>query len=142
MQQTAAKRSKMEKAIEAYVSFSTALLLRMNIEPPPDGHEDPELDVEAQFSQRAGHGAQHSTVNNKCLSGWCWCKSSLTDQTHFGLRDVSQTRPTLVCETSVSHRTTLFYNPCPLYPRTCYHGDKVTHSVSQPTSPLLIYTPS
>lgn len=89
VQQTAAKRSssKVNKAIEAYVSFSTAHLLRMNIEPPPDGHEDPELDVEAQFSQRAGHSAQQSTVNNKCLSGWCWCKFSLADQTH-ALRSV------------------------------------------------------
>ena len=48
----------------------------MNIEPPPDGHGDPELDVEAQFSQRAGQGARQSTINKKCLSGWCWCKSS------------------------------------------------------------------
>ena len=78
MQQRAAKSSasKLDKAIEAYVKFSTALLLRMNIEPPSDGHEDPELDVEAQFGQRARQGAQQSTVNNKCLSGWCWCKSS------------------------------------------------------------------
>jgi len=47
----------------------------MNIE-PIDAHEDPELDVEAQFSRQAVRGAQAAIVKKKklqCVSGWLWC---------------------------------------------------------------------
>ena len=65
--------------VEAYISFSTAHLLRMNIE-PVNGHEDPELDVEAQFGHHAVRGAQAAIANKKklqCVSGWLWCESPL-----------------------------------------------------------------
>lgn len=78
VQQPASKPSSgVDAMVETYVSFSTAHLLRMNIE-PIDAHEDPELDVEAQFSRQAVRGAQAAIVKKKqlqCVSGWLWCKS-------------------------------------------------------------------
>ena len=48
----------------------------MNIE-PANKHEDPELDVEAQFSRRAVRGQQRTIAKKRqlhCVSGWLWCK--------------------------------------------------------------------
>lgn len=63
------------QGMEKYVKFSLAHTLRMNLEPDPNA-QDPELDVEAQFSRRVVN-RQRKVIANKmrlqCVSGWLWC---------------------------------------------------------------------
>lgn len=71
----ATTKSKKDRAIESYVSFSTAHLLRMHIEPRSQ-LPDPELDVEAQFSSHAIRSQQKAISKRQrkqCVSAWFWC---------------------------------------------------------------------
>jgi hypothetical protein len=63
------------RGVEGYVKFSLAHTLRMNLE-PDSRRQDPELDVEAQFSRNVVK-RQRRVIANKmrlqCISGWLWC---------------------------------------------------------------------
>jgi hypothetical protein len=74
-QADSAKPGCSKRGVEGYVKFSLAHTLRMNLEPDPT-RQDPELDVEAQFSRNVVRRQKRVIANKmrlQCVSGWLWC---------------------------------------------------------------------
>lgn len=85
--QAAASPTCTNKGLNGYVKFSLAHTLRMNLE-PDSRRQDPELDVEAQFSRHVV-SRQKKVIANKmrlqCVSGWLWCLGVILVLVYIGV---------------------------------------------------------